>query len=105
MNLFDPEISNAQCKKYTVDISKSTSTYKKYIEAIITNYETKDFAESSPRVKLTISFLYETMIYQDKENSKTEQVDIKGQMHWNEEEHLDDFIAFLDKSTGEVMFK
>ena len=100
MNLFDPDISHAQCKKYTLDISKSTSTYKKYIEVVIVNYETKDFKDASPRVKLTISFLYETMIYQDKENSKTEQVDIKGQMHWNEEEHVDDFSAFLDKSTG-----
>ena len=65
MNLFDPDITNAQCKKYTLDISKSTSTYKKYIEVVITNYETKDYTDGSPRVKLTISFLYETMIYQD----------------------------------------
>ena len=66
MNLFDPNISKTQCKKYTIDISKSTSTNKKYIEVVITNYETKDFAETSPRVKLTISILYETMIYQNK---------------------------------------
>jgi rubrerythrin len=27
-------------------------------------------------------------------------------MHWNEEEeHLDNFSAFLDKSTGQVMFQ
>ena len=61
-----------------MDISKSTSVSKKYIDVTIVNYETEDYKLASPRVKLTISVLFETMIYQDKENSKTEQIDIKG---------------------------
>jgi hypothetical protein len=72
MNLFDPNISRAQCKKYTLDISKSTSTYKKYIDVEIVNYETEDYKNTGPRVKLIISVLFETMVYQDKENGKTE---------------------------------
>jgi len=78
MNLFDPNISGAQCKSYTIDISKSTGASKKFMDVAIVNYETNDFKEGTPRVKLTISLYFDSMVYQDKENIKTEQIDIKG---------------------------
>jgi len=43
MNLFDPSISGVQCKSYTIDISKSTSASKKFMDVTIVNYETNDF--------------------------------------------------------------
>jgi len=71
-NQFDPNISGVQCKTYTIDISKSTSSYKKYIDVTIVNFETEDYKTAAPRVQLVISVLYETMVYQDKQNGKTE---------------------------------
>ena len=68
MNLFDPNISGVQCKSYTIDISKSTSTSKKFMDVTIVNYETNDFKDGTPRVKLSIALFYDTMVYQDKVN-------------------------------------
>ena len=65
MNLFDPQISGVNCKQYTIDISKSTSASKKYIDVTIANFETEDFT-GTPRALLTISVLFESMVYQDK---------------------------------------
>ena len=63
MSLFDPKITGAQCKTYYMDISKSSSQYKKYIDIAIVNYETEDYKTSAPRAQLVISVLFESMTF------------------------------------------